>query len=306
MASASTSYRPALVLALAAAVSLAGCGGGGSGGGGSAGDPVVATTTVTSGPARYSRTLSVTLTGTRLDQGLLLSATGCTAPALGTAPPQVSGPTIAYVSCRLVGSGAGELRIARSDGALLATVPFSVPVPQVTLAFDNGAGVSASLVITLAPDKAPRTVDNFLGYVESGFYVGTLIHRVAPGFVVQGGGYIAPLVAAPGVLKAASAPIPLEAGNGLRNLQFSVAMARTAAPDSATSQFFINLVDNSATLDPGPLNGAGYAVFGNVTLGVSGVTSIVNAPCSAIPLFLPSGECTPQPNLAIVSAVQTQ
>ncbi|MBC8057754.1 MAG: peptidylprolyl isomerase, partial [Rhizobiales bacterium] len=103
-----------------------------------------------------------------------------------------------------------------------------------------------------------------------------------------------------------NAAIALEVGKGLSNTQWTIAMARSSDPASATSQFYVNLVDNSSSLDPGPLNGAGYAVFGSVTTGTSVVTSVAGAPCSEIPFFLPSGECTPSPNVVVTTAVQSQ
>ncbi len=295
--------RP-FAVCVAATAALVGCGGGG-GSSGSAG-PTVSAASVTSGAIRYSQSVVITVNGSGLDQGLTLSSSVCGNPVLGATAPYASGATTAYVLCTPSAVGAGDVKLLRtSDGAILAVVPLTVPVPQVTLSVSNGAGTTGTMVITLAPDKAPATVANFLSYVNSGFYVGTLFHRVAPGFVVQAGGYVAPLVAAPGTLKAPNAPIALEANAS--NVQWSLSMARSAAnPNSATSQFFINLVDNSATLDASPINGPGYAVFGSVTGGTSAVTAIVGAPCLAIPLFLPSGECTPIPNLAIVSAMQTQ
>ena len=294
---------------LAAVVSLAACGGGGDGG--SSGGPTVSSAAITSSAVRYGQTLVITINGSGLDQGLALTSTVCKNAALGTTVPFVSGPTTAFFLCTLSGIGSGDVKLLRaSDGATLATIAVVVPVPQVTLSVSNGAGVAGTMVITLAPDKAPITVDNFLSYVNSGFYVGTLFHRVVPGFVVQGGGYVAPLNAAPGTLKPASAPIALEVGTGLSNVQWSIAMARASSNvNSATSQFFVNLVDNSTMLDPGPLTGAGYAVFGSVTLGTSAVTAVVNAPCTSIAGFAGTngtGECTPIPNMAIVSAVRTQ
>ena len=133
-----------------------------------------------------------------------------------------------------------------------------------------------------------------------------MIHRVSPGFVIQGGGYAAPVTNGSPALKATNAPIALETNTGLSNTQWTVSMARTTAPNSATSQFFINLVDNSSFLDATSA-GTGYAVFGNVTGATTAtVTSIVNAPCTAIPSFLPAGDCTPIPNVTVISAVQTQ
>jgi cyclophilin family peptidyl-prolyl cis-trans isomerase len=117
--------------------------------------------------------------------------------------------------------------------------------------------------IELDPEGAPITVDNFLKYVRAGFYDGTIFHRVIDNFMVQGGAYTRDLKQKTPLFPA----IPLEARNGLRNRRGAVAMARSRAPDSATSQFFINLVDNPF-LDYNPTtNPAGYAVFGHVVSG---------------------------------------
>ncbi len=124
-----------------------------------------------------------------------------------------------------------------------------------------------SFVLQLRPDVAPDTVDNFLGYVNNGFYDGTIFHRVIPGFMIEGGGFTEELTRKP-----TEQPIRNEASQTLRNLRGTIAMARTSAPDSATSQFFINLVDNGF-LDAG-VRGAGYAVFGKVTEGMGVVDSI--------------------------------
>ena len=128
--------------------------------------------------------------------------------------------------------------------------------------------------IQLFPDKAPVTVKNFLHYVDSGFYNGTIFHRVIPGFMIQGGGFL------PGMRqKPTDAPITNEAGNGLRNTIGTVAMARTEDPDSATAQFFINTADN-AFLDHrnDTVSGWGYAVFGKVIRGMGVVRKIESVP----------------------------
>lgn len=127
------------------------------------------------------------------------------------------------------------------------------------------------IVLELYPDKAPKTVANFLTYVDNGFYDGTIFHRVIPGFVIQGGGYTADFRQKP-----TRPPIPNEADNGLSNLRGTIAMARTADPHSATSQFFINLVDNKR-LDhtgKGDSQAWGYAVFGKVVEGMDVVDKI--------------------------------
>jgi len=138
-------------------------------------------------------------------------------------------------------------------------------LPQVLL--DTSAG---KIILQLRPDIAPKTVKNFLDYVESDFYSGTIFHRVIPGFMVQGGGFTEDLNR-----KKTGAPIPLEAKPTASNVRGTVAMARTNDPNSATSQFFINLVDN-AYLDAGS-RGSGYAVFGKVVSGMGAVDKIARA-----------------------------
>nr|WP_275951037.1 peptidylprolyl isomerase [Desulfuromonas sp. AOP6] len=127
-----------------------------------------------------------------------------------------------------------------------------------------------SIKVELASDKAPATVENFLGYVESGFYDGTIFHRVIPGFMIQGGGFDEGLEQ-----KATKAPIKNEADNGLLNRRGTIAMARTQVVDSATSQFFINLKDNTFLDHRSKLPSAyGYAVFGKVAEGMEVVDAI--------------------------------
>ena len=121
-------------------------------------------------------------------------------------------------------------------------------------------------VITLQLDaaKAPNTVKNFLGYVNAGFYSNTIFHRVIPNFMIQGGGF------EPGMnQKKVNAPIKNEAANGLKNDKYTIAMARTGDPHSATAQFFINTKDNSFLDYPGQ-DGWGYCVFGKVQTGFPG------------------------------------
>ncbi len=132
-----------------------------------------------------------------------------------------------------------------------------------------------SFVIELFPDKAPRTVANFLEYVHSGFYGGTVFQRVIKGFLVQGGLFNAQLQPKP-----TRPPIPIEADNGLSNLRGTVAAARAADPNSETSQFFINLVDNPRLDFISDQSGAtwGYTVFGKVVQGMNVVDAIGNLP----------------------------
>ncbi len=120
-----------------------------------------------------------------------------------------------------------------------------------------------SFVITLDAEKAPKTVENFLAYVKDGFFDGTVFHRVINGFMIQGGGF------EPGLKqKQTKAPIQNEANNGLKNDEYTVAMARTRDPHSATAQFFVNVANNDFLNHSSPTpNGWGYAVFGKVTEG---------------------------------------
>lgn len=118
-----------------------------------------------------------------------------------------------------------------------------------------------NIELALDNQKAPVSVKNFVEYVNSGFYNGTTFHRVIPGFMIQGGGFVDEMKQ-----KATNPPIKNEADNGLRNLRGTIAMARTAEKDSATSQFFINVADN-AFLDHGQRD-FGYAVFGKVVKGM--------------------------------------
>lgn len=121
--------------------------------------------------------------------------------------------------------------------------------------------------VELDEESAPVTCRNFLRYVDDGFFDGTVFHRVIPGFMIQGGGFTEAMKQKP-----THGPIANEAGNGLRNRRGALAMARTNDPDSATAQFFVNLVDN-AFLDQRPGN-AGYAVFGRVADGMDVVDRI--------------------------------
>jgi len=130
--------------------------------------------------------------------------------------------------------------------------------------------------ITLELDgvKAPTTTENFIGYVKAGFFDGTIFHRVIPGFMVQGGGFTADMRQ-----RATNPPIVNEADNGLKNDRGTVAMARTSDPHSASSQFFINLVNNDFLNHKGKTGpGWGYAVFGKVVEGMETVDAIASVP----------------------------
>jgi peptidyl-prolyl cis-trans isomerase A (cyclophilin A)/peptidyl-prolyl cis-trans isomerase B (cyclophilin B) len=135
--------------------------------------------------------------------------------------------------------------------------------PKVTLKTNMG-----DIVLELYPDKAPKTVNNFIKYVKEGHYKGTIFHRVIDGFMIQGGGYDKEMREKP-----VHAPIENEAKNDLKNETYTVAMARTGNPHSATAQFFVNVNDNAA-LDYPSRDGWGYCVFGKVIGGMEVVDKI--------------------------------
>lgn len=142
-------------------------------------------------------------------------------------------------------------------------------VPQVRLHTSMG-----DIVIALNAEKAPASVTNFLGYVKSGFYDGTIFHRVIDGFMIQGGGFTENFDR-----KKTETAIRNEADNGLKNVRGSIAMARTSDPHSATSQFFINIADNVNLDHRSPTAGGwGYAVFGRIVKGMDVVDRIRQVP----------------------------
>jgi peptidyl-prolyl cis-trans isomerase A (cyclophilin A) len=170
---------------------------------------------------------------------------------------------LAYYVCCAALLGLGTLS---SGDACAADSPDN---PVVVL--DTTAG---PIVLELDRAKAPITVDNFLKYVDAGFFDGLIFHRVIPGFMIQGGGFTEKLEEKSEGMRP---PIQNEAQNGLSNVRGTIAMARTSNPNSATSQFFINLVDNRRSLDPNS-ESAGYAVFGKVTSGMTAVETIARVP----------------------------
>ncbi|BDD94715.1 Peptidyl-prolyl cis-trans isomerase cyp18 [Pandoraea cepalis] len=156
----------------------------------------------------------------------------------------------------------GALAAAALSGTSLSAFAQDVQ-PQVL--FKTSAG---NFVVELNPKAAPKTVENFLQYVNSGFYNGTIFHRVIGNFMIQGGGFTPEMNEKP-----TRAPIPIESQNGLKNVTGAIAMARTSNPNSATAQFFINVKDNASLDYPNP-DGYGYAVFGKVVSGMDTVEKI--------------------------------
>ena len=155
---------------------------------------------------------------------------------------------------------------------LIGALLFSLAVPEGASAQANPQVLikttKGDIVVELYPAKAPATVDNFLKYVDDKHYDGTVFHRVIGNFMIQGGGFTQDMKQKP-----TRPAIKLESQNGLKNDTGWIAMARTSVPDSATSQFFINVVDNSMLNHPQP-DGHGYAVFGKVVSGMDTVNAI--------------------------------
>ena len=158
-----------------------------------------------------------------------------------------------------------SLALATSAAALIGAVP-SAAYAQQKVRLATSAG---DIVIEVDAEKAPKSADNFLRYVKAGHYDGLIFHRVIGNFMIQTGGYKPDLSEKP-----TRAPIALEVGRGLSNVRGSVAMARTGDPNSATSQFFINVADNPRLDDAG----GGYAVFGKVVEGLDVVDQIRAVP----------------------------
>jgi peptidyl-prolyl cis-trans isomerase A (cyclophilin A)/peptidyl-prolyl cis-trans isomerase B (cyclophilin B) len=158
------------------------------------------------------------------------------------------------------------LRTLAAVLALLVSFAAAAADPQVEIKTSLG-----TIVVELEPAKAPLTVENFLQYVKSGHYDGTVFHRVMPGFMIQGGGFTPDFKEKPG-----RKPVRNEATNGLTNDVGTIAMARTPDPHSATAQFFINVADNRMLNFRFPtVDGYGYAVFGKVVKGMDVVNRIV-------------------------------
>lgn len=168
---------------------------------------------------------------------------------------------------------------------------YAVDAPHVLLKTSMG-----DIVLELDAEKAPKSVENFLKYVKNGHYKGTIFHRVIDGFMIQGGGFDKNMSQKP-----TAAPIKNEGDNGLKNLAYTVAMARTGNPDSATAQFFINVRDNAMLDFPGR-DGHGYAVFGKVISGREVVDKIRAVPTKDAGMY----QNVPQTAIVIDNATLTK
>ena len=214
---------------------------------------------------QYGKTATIYLGGKDLRTSLSIDSGGaCANPVFASS----STTDLLTLTCKVSKTGDFNLNITSAEGQLIYKDTFSVPKPQVSVILARG-----SFTLELEPGAAPTSVNNFLSYVGKGYYTSTLIHRVIPGFVIQGGGYSTGLVKKPGQL----APIELETNKGLSNLRGTLAMARTNLFNSASSEFFINLVNNPS-LDFKNAANPGYAVFGSVVQGMDIVDGIAAEP----------------------------
>jgi peptidyl-prolyl cis-trans isomerase A (cyclophilin A) len=210
---------------------------------------------------QYGRTAVFYVGGADLRSNMVAeTGPACTSPTFASS----STPTTAVLTCAVVAVGELPLTVKSATGEVLYQTTLTVPNPEVMLTTSLG-----NITVELDPVAAPNTVKNFLTYVYKGYYTDTLIHRVIPGFVIQGGGYLSGMVQKTGQ----SGPIPLESNNGKTNARGTLAMARSYLPDSATSEFFFNLVDNPA-LDYQNSSSPGYAVFGRIVDGLSVMDTI--------------------------------
>jgi len=239
--------------------------------------------------AQYSKTATIYLGGKDLRSNLLVDTSGaCTNPTFASN----SNTDTLVLNCVVAKTGDFPLVVQTAEGTAIYSTTLNVPLPQVALITAKG-----SITVELDPALAPISTNNFLSYVSKGFYRSTLFHRVIPNFVVQGGGYTT------GMVKKTdqSAPIALESNKGLSNVRGSLAMARTNLPNSATSEFYINLGDN-LSLDYKNAANPGYAVFGKVVQGMDVVDAIAAEPTGVVSGF----SDVPLSEIALSLALQTK
>ena len=256
--------------------------------GGSTGFPPVITG-VKVQSLKYGNTATIYLGGKDLRSSVQVeSNSGCINPSFASS----STTDTLVLNCAVKVVGDFPLTIRAEDGSIIYSTTITVPKPQVTLFTTKG-----TVVLELDPSTAPISSNNYLSYVSKGFYTSTLFHRVISGFMIQGGGYTKGLVKKTPLFAA----IELESNKGLSNLRGTLAMARTNEFNSATSEFFINVVDN-AFLDYKNSGNPGYAVFGKVVQGMDVVDAIVAQPTGVLNGFAD----VPLTDVVISLALQTQ
>lgn len=237
-------------------------------GGGSEFAPVVTGVKVQS--IQYGKTATIYIGGKDLRSTLNVDTSGS---CLNSSYASSSTTDVLVFNCLVSKTGDMPFVVKTAEGESIYSTSVNVPLPQVVLITSKGA-LTFELV---DPAIAPSSVNNFLNYVNKGFYRDTLFHRVIPGFVVQGGGFTEGIVKKSGQ----TAPIELESNRGLSNLRGSLAMARASTPNSAQSEFYINLVDN-LSLDYRSAASPGYAVFGRIIQGLDVIDTIATVPTGII------------------------
>jgi cyclophilin family peptidyl-prolyl cis-trans isomerase len=264
------------------ALALAGCGGSNSA-------PSAAVSDIQVNQLKYGQISQFTLTGNLLDNDINVSTQNCKGLTLVAGGTSTSKSVTCTISA--VGKGVVSLEAKLADGTVLKSSSFDVTNPQVSMATSLG-----SVVLELNPTAAPISTDNFLQYVNSKFYDNTIIHRiVTTGIFVAQGGWLSPT---PSVQPGQKPAIVLEVNKGLSNLKGTIAMARSADLNSATSQFYFNLADNVA-LDTAS---GGYAVFGKIISG----TEVLDA-MSSIKTTTAYGLADfPTSSVLVLSATQTK
>ncbi len=226
---------------------------------------VLSISSVTPDRLMFGRPTRFTVVGTALDRGLTLTSAGC-----GSITPATGGTaTQQTITCTPTATGSISLTFSLAGLATPFVSTQAIPLPRATLKTTLG-----DIVVEMFPANAPVTVNNFLQYVNEGFYNGLIFHRVIPGFVIQGGGFNINLQQ---ILPRAG--IKLESRNGLNNVRGTIAMARTSDPNSANSQFFFNVVDNPF-LNGNTAGVDGFAVFGQIVTGLSVMDAISVVPTS--------------------------
>ena len=287
--------------------------------GGDGGNTATATvTSMTVAATKYGTPALVTVVGTNLSN-LSLQASGCKNVTRLTASPTASSDTTAYFQCTPSGAYSSTI-IGVSNGGNIAQQTLTVPPPVVTMTVIGGPSnsINGTITFNLKGNVAPITVDNFLAYVNSGFYNGTVFHRVVDFInpqagveydVVQGGTYGAVTSGTLPTPKTGTlAPITLETTGGT-NVQWTAAMARTTDPNSATSGFFFNVKNNTAAFDTS--SGPAYAVFADVSGSAAIISQIAalatqTGACTQLASPNTDGSCVPIPNVTVTTATQTQ
>ena len=242
------------------------------GGGGNADFPPVVTGFKVQ-TLQYGRTAVIYVGGNDLRSTMTVdTSSACDKPSFAAS----SSPSQLVINCTITAVGDIPLTLKAANGQVLYQTTLNVPTPQVQFSISQDNTSLGNITLELDPAAAQSTVNNFLNYVNTGYYTNTLFHRVMPGFVVQAGGYTSGMIKKPGQ----SEPIILQSNNGLSNLRGTVAMARLSDPvDSATSEFYINLVDNTFLNYKSDLQSErGYAVFGIVVQGMDVADAIAKQP----------------------------